>query len=91
MTPQEAIQEVCCNMHTHNNEVLQARDMAISALEKQIPKKPKVCDYGNETVNFGCPICKRKIISKIGGDWCGGEISNCCDRCGQALDWSDTE
>lgn len=59
------------------------------AVEKQTAKKATSFDYHNGTVNYGCPICKRKIISKIDGEWCGGTFNEYCDRCGQKLDWSD--
>ena len=57
--------------------------------EKQNAKKIISFDYNNGTVNYGCPVCKRKIISKIDGKWCGGTFNEYCDRCGQKLDWSD--
>ena len=51
-------------------------DMAIEALEKQIPKK---------VTKSVCPSCKRIFLFRHGekrkGDY--------CDNCGQALDWSD--
>lgn len=59
------------------------------AVEKQTAKKVTSFDYHNGTVNYGCPICKRKIISRIDGEWCGGTFNEYCDRCGQKLDWSD--
>lgn len=55
--------------------------------EKQNSKKIISFDYNNGTVNYGCPVCKRKIISKIDGKWCGGTFNEYCDRCGQKLDW----
>ena len=55
--------------------------------EKQNAKKIISFDYNNGTVNYGCPVCKRKIISKIDGEWCGGTFNEYCDRCGQKLDW----
>ena len=55
--------------------------------EKQNAKKVLSFDYNNGTVNYGCPVCKRKIISKIDGKWCGGTFNEYCDRCGQKLDW----
>lgn len=61
------------------------------AVEKQTAKKVTSFDYHNGTVNYGCPVCKRKIISKIDGKWCGGTFNEYCDRCGQKLDWSDEE
>lgn len=59
--------------------------------EKQNAKKIISFDYNNGTVNYGCPVCKRKIISKIDGKWCGGTFNEYCDRCGQKLDWSDKD
>lgn len=38
------------------------------AVEKQTAKKVTSFDYHNGTVNYGCPVCKRKIISKIYGE-----------------------
>lgn len=58
---------------------------------KQSAKKVISFDYNNGTVNYGCPVCKRKIISKIDGKWCGGTFNEYCDRCGQKLDWSDEQ
>ena len=52
MTKSEAIKEIRFNMSTIglSNEaakrVVEARDMAIQAIEKQIPKKPIPIDYG---------------------------------------------
>lgn len=59
--------------------------------EKQSAKKVISFNYNNGTVNYGCPVCKRKIISKIDGEWCGGTFDEYCDRCGQKIDWSDEE
>ena len=63
--------------------------VAINALEKQIPKKPITIDYGkyvNVTKNARflrgacwCPNCKHVVK-------CG----TYCSDCGQKLDWSDT-
>lgn len=38
------------------------------AVEKQTAKKVTSFDYHNGTVNYGCLVCKRKIISKIYGE-----------------------
>ena len=51
-----------------------ALKLAISALEKQIPKKLK--DDGR----LYCPICGRDVLL---------DRFNYCPDCGQALDWSD--
>ena len=49
-------------------------DIAISAIEKQILKKPK-----KTRTEIVCPTCATLICS-----------SPYCRYCGQAIDWSDT-
>lgn len=56
-------------------------DIAISAIEKQIPKKVKI-DEGYVL----CPICNH-CIEDI--DFISDNSHKYCDCCGQALDWSD--
>ena len=58
-----------------------------AAMEKQTAKKIISFEYRNGAVNYGCPVCKRKLISKINGEWCAGTFNEHCDRCGQKLDW----
>ena len=48
----------------------------ISALKKQIPKKP-INRKG--TTYFHCPVCESNMLNDY------------CADCGQKLDWSDTE
>ena len=55
-----------------------AFETAISALEKQIPKKLPVIDE-----LYHCPSCGG-MAAIMQGD-------NYCFNCGQALDWGDTE
>lgn len=71
---------------------LMEEDIAIWALEKQIPKKPIT-----ETVNRGisvsgeydidfnylCPICN----TVVGDDETDDAFYKFCPQCGQALDW----
>lgn len=64
---------------------IKALDMAIQALEKQIPKKPikseeQVVRYVN---TYYCPVCRLGIT--------GTNIAKWCYHCGQRLDWSDEE
>lgn len=64
---------------------------AIIALEKQIPKKPinkTKCDNSTaklfENCNIVvCPLCNGRLKLKSKGKH--------CDKCGQALDWGDSE
>lgn len=63
----------------------EALDMALQALEKQIPKKPsksekQVIRYVN---TYYCPICKLGFT--------GTGIAKWCYHCGQKLDWSNEE
>ena len=60
-----------------------ALEMAIKALEKQIPKKPIENDTYGEY--YKCPICNKYIVDNFG---CGYKF---CRECGQAIDWSDEE
>lgn len=52
------------------------------AREKQIPKKPIM---HKDTNRADCPICGATVrgIKEPFGDW--------CSKCGQKLDWSDTD
>ena len=95
MTKSEAIKEIRFNMSTIglSNEaakrVVEARDMAINELEKQIPKKVKIeqwiytkCDCGYE-------------FSKHHGDgYYSIPLENktkYCPNCGQKLNWESDE
>ena len=62
---------------------IQAFENAISALEKQIPKKVEIYD---DDCRADCPVCGREFENNV-NDW------GCqhCQDCGQALDWGDSE
>lgn len=72
------------------DELSEALQMAMQALEKQIAKKPTPIDYkkyidviDNAIVLRGaywCPNCKRVVKS-----------GSFCSNCGQKLDWSNEE
>lgn len=58
-----------------------ALDIAIKALEKQIPKKPIVCNKKNEyEFYYTCPTCGSVNI-----------IGEFCNDCFQRIDWSEQE
>ncbi len=65
---------------------LEARQEAIKALEKQIPKKPKniktIIDFSGRyyTTKGDCPVCNREGLYK--SDFY-------CNKCGQKLDWGE--
>lgn len=62
-------------------------NIAIKALEKQIPKKPIEKDIGKLKISDTafCPICDNPVIKDETDNY---EQAYCC-YCGQALDWSD--
>ena len=53
-----------------------ALHLAMAALEKQIPKKPK---RRKDTTYLFCPCCDS-----------GNLMNDYCTDCGQKIDWSDT-
>ena len=91
MTESEAIKELKEDIALYDNEItrldasigtpdrnlIDALEMAIQALEKQIPNKPKERDcIGFYTL--ACPVCKCALYL----------YEPYCDNCGQKLDWS---
>lgn len=94
MKIQEAIKILKMEMLGDSEQMEYAKQMAIKALEKQIPKKPIT-----ETVNRGisvsgeydidfnylCPHCNTVV-----GDYeTDDAFYKFCPECGQALDWND--
>lgn len=96
MTESEAISRIKYRIDTASKAVGKGEDgkafedleLAINALEKQIPKKPK--EY--EDKFYACPICGNVLLHK----WKKyntklTDKSNglpYCLNCGQAIDWS---
>ena len=85
MTIDEAIKRLDRNAYRttcYGNRVVEHEEnlIAIQALEKQIPKKPKERDcIGFDTL--ACPECKMALYL----------YEPYCDNCGQAIDWSNEE
>ena len=72
-----------CDIVQNVEDLNNAYDIAINALEKQIPKKLiNTCQY----VSGCCPNCKKYI-----SDWLEYNKFMCCPYCGQKLDWSNEE
>ena len=63
-----------------NDTEQEAYEMAINALEKQIPKKPINKQKGYNYKLGDCPVCSHKDVM-VG--------QNFCCKCGVALDWSE--
>lgn len=83
--------EMTRNRNLYNETAISINGLAILALEKQIPKKPinkTKCDNTTakifENCNIVvCPLCNSRLKLKSKGKH--------CDKCGQALDWSDSK
>ena len=64
-------------------EMREIRDIAIEALEKQLPKKSDIMDYILGDINFKCPTCKSEYICEKGYE------HFYCPNCGQKIKWSE--
>lgn len=72
---------------------LEFQRMIDIAIEKQIPKKPKILNYQplikagwkHECPNCGCAVGKNKFTDYEYLE----EYEEYCTQCGQALDWSE--
>lgn len=88
MTYEEAIRNinalnaVCGQKDFYDTEFEAALELAIEALEKQNPKMPvHIESFGTCMFMGDCPVCGEPVAS----------YEEYCDKCGQALDWSDTK
>ena len=63
-----------------------ANEMAIQALEKQIPKKV----VKDRKRSYKCPCCGESAKTETGDSFIDYRLDY-CDSCGQKLDWSDEE
>lgn len=70
----------------------EALDMAIQALEKQIPKKPIFNHNLSDTLSvFRCECGNTIKVSHDVGIMDNNNAPNYCSKCGCRLDWSDEE
>ena len=61
-----------------------AKELAINALEKQVPQNVVQCFtviHGRPFETIECPKCEYRLPGE----------TNFCDNCGQKLDWSELE
>ena len=102
MTPQEAIQRIQTHNEIHSRKepfavhITKALQMAVDALELQIPKKPAYVDtrFRNHGPNIADGVSLSKCY-KCPNPKCALHIFHVfesdahCKHCGQALDWGD--
>lgn len=70
----------CFELMSEKNHDKKAREMAISALDKQVPKKPVRPYESNYKLYYNCPNCGSSGMH---------DVHKHCWRCGQKLDWGE--
>lgn len=86
MTYEEAITELKVPYLGDSDRIVEAKAVAIEALKKQTPKKPKNTMYSvwkdYECLDYwSCPNCDSRNYS----------IQMHCEYCDQLIDWGDGE
>lgn len=78
--------------HKFTEDDYKTNEMAIQALEKQIPKRPTF-DYNlSDTLSkFHCECGNVIKVSHDTGIMNNNNAQNYCSKCGQKFDWSDEE
>ena len=90
MKKQEAIENlkylISGDCSYQQTDFIEEIEIAIDALEKQMPKKP----IPKGKYHFSCPLCKNELgIAREDISVYDMTPPNFCENCGQALDWSD--
>ena len=82
----------CLKQNKALQDSIESMEMAINALEKQIPKKPIFQFNLSDTVSrFECKCGNIIKVRHDIGIMDNKDAPNYCDNCGQKLDWSDEE
>lgn len=93
MTNQEAIENlqylISDDCTDTQSDYVEEIELAIEALEKQTPKKPKrvlkIVGQFLMTYKFYCPICDSDLLDM------DNDCFEYCPCCGQKIDWSEQE
>lgn len=87
MTYEKAINTIKHGCIYRDKQGSEALEIAVIALEKQIPKTPSLdIIYPSGIKSYKCPVCEKGCLVRT-DLYC----PKYCSNCGQALDWSDTE
>lgn len=96
MTESEAIEAIQFDLKVggeiHSQVLRDAVDIAIQALEKQVPKKPIFNHNLSDTLSvFHCECGNTIKVSHDIGIMNNNNAPNYCSKCGCRLDWSDED
>jgi hypothetical protein len=96
MTESEAIEAIQFDLkiggEIHSKVLRDAVDVAIQALEKQIPKKTIFNHNLSDTLSvFHCECGNTIKVSHDIGIMANNNAPNYCSKCGCRLDWGDEE
>ena len=96
MKPQDIDRIECAIRHIESSLDVDpwARDIAVDAMQKQIPKKPGytklMYKYNGADIEITeCPYCRTHGLSMWDAAIPVGD--KYCKRCGQAIDWTEGE
>lgn len=73
-----------CDLVMETDTLLTAYDMAIEAIEKQIPKKPINQSEEYDRTYGNCPCCGEMVVDYP-------DDFRVCSNCGQAINWGEEE
>ena len=87
----EAIEVIKANYPTSGYYMLrESLDIAIQALGKQLPKKPRENKISGgwlgKQKHYTCPTCGNCLLAEMMNE---RQNTSCCWDCGQRLDWSE--
>ena len=96
----EDLLTTCDCISFHLGKYDEAIEIAISALEKQIPKKPienfydeqDGDDWYDEGYTYQCPLCEESEVGRYSKEMCEWVYQMAhCEKCGQAIDWRNED
>lgn len=76
----QEVRDLDDSMYAYSQKYNEALNIALSALRKQVPMKPKTKTLAEGWTFYICPTCKY-----VYGE---GKLSSYCGYCGQKIDWS---
>lgn len=95
ITVGEAIYQLTNFEGTYETPSLEAIELAIKTLEKQIPRKPKIANNIYKQKCYWCPSCSHYFMECYIEDWFNklmleamSHANAYCPNCGQKIDWS---